>query len=238
MQDKQQYHCYKCKKTDIPKELMAFAKGKCRNICKACRCIEELERRSRTPKEKLTENSTKYYNNHKQRMANLDEFTEEGLEIAIHKWAIKNRNRSSERKFKQRLNLSLENLKMLCYKAREIFPYITFINKRESTETYANWASIDRIDSKLPYSDDNIIVVPMWLNSAKLDATYEVVFNKFEILDKRKFLEFVYKEHKEDALLKSVYKAYLNDKYKEWQQREKPIKVCWGLRGAPDGYKV
>ena len=24
----------------------------------------------------------------------------------------------------------------------------------------------------------------------------------------------------------------------EWQQREKPIKVCWGLRGAPDWYTV
>lgn len=31
-----------------------------------------------------------------------------------------------------------------------------------------------------------------------------------------------------------AYKAYLNDKYKEWQQREKPIKVCWGARGKPD----
>lgn len=24
----------------------------------------------------------------------------------------------------------------------------------------------------------------------------------------------------------------------EWQQRGKPIKVCWGLRGAPDWYSL
>lgn len=35
-----------------------------------------------------------------------------------------------------------------------------------------------------------------------------------------------------------AYKAYLNSKFSEWKQREKPIKVCWGLRGAPDWYKV
>jgi hypothetical protein len=35
-----------------------------------------------------------------------------------------------------------------------------------------------------------------------------------------------------------AYRAYLCAKFLEWQQREKPIKVCWGLRGAPDWYIV
>jgi hypothetical protein len=35
-----------------------------------------------------------------------------------------------------------------------------------------------------------------------------------------------------------AYQSYLRSKFTEWQQREKPIKVCWGLRGSPDWYKV
>lgn len=35
-----------------------------------------------------------------------------------------------------------------------------------------------------------------------------------------------------------AYQSYLRSKFTEWQQRDKPIKVCWGLRGAPDWYKV
>lgn len=33
-----------------------------------------------------------------------------------------------------------------------------------------------------------------------------------------------------------AYQSYLRSKFAEWQQRERPIKVCWGLRGAPDWY--
>lgn len=35
-----------------------------------------------------------------------------------------------------------------------------------------------------------------------------------------------------------AYQSYLRSKFTEWKQREKPIKVCWGLRGAPDWYTV
>ena len=35
-----------------------------------------------------------------------------------------------------------------------------------------------------------------------------------------------------------AYQSYLRSKFAEWQQREKPIKVCWGLRGAPEWYTV
>ncbi|UZS00828.1 pyrimidine dimer DNA glycosylase [Pseudomonas phage vB_PsaM_M1] len=35
-----------------------------------------------------------------------------------------------------------------------------------------------------------------------------------------------------------AYQSYLCAKFVEWQQREKPIKVCWGLRGDPDWYTV
>ena len=31
-----------------------------------------------------------------------------------------------------------------------------------------------------------------------------------------------------------AYREYLNAKYAEWTGREKPIKVCFGLRGKPD----
>lgn len=35
-----------------------------------------------------------------------------------------------------------------------------------------------------------------------------------------------------------AYQSYLRSKFVEWQQREKPIKVCWGLRGKPDWVTV
>lgn len=36
-----------------------------------------------------------------------------------------------------------------------------------------NSASIDRIDSSKPYSDDNIQVIPLWLNMAKLNKSID-----------------------------------------------------------------
>lgn len=35
-----------------------------------------------------------------------------------------------------------------------------------------------------------------------------------------------------------AYKAYLNAKFVEWKQREKPMKVCWGVRQQPEWVKL
>lgn len=34
------------------------------------------------------------------------------------------------------------------------------------------------------------------------------------------------------------YRHYLNHKFKEWQQRDKPIKVCWGIRDVPSWVEI
>lgn len=250
------YRCYKCEREDIEKDKMSVSNGKIRNICKACRCNEEKNRRAKKTKEELKEISAKHYRTQIERFAALDEFDPEEIEIVIHRWAVKNRIRNSESKFKQRMNLDLENLKMLCYKAREIFPYITFNNKRSKDSKWDTftWASIDRIDPTLPYRDDNILVVPLWLNSAKLDfSSYRDLFEFIDSMDRGKFLNFLddYSErwisstpeqYKAKALtMKGIdvpraYKLYLSDKFKDWETRQdkRQIVATWSKRNKPE----
>lgn len=191
--EEQLHRCYKCKREDIPREDMAISGGKIRNVCRKCRCIEEQERRSRrTPEkiERLKIESKQKYREQVELISSLDEFKEEDLEFLINKWVIKNKNRVTEKRFKQRKVLDSDNLKFLCYKARELFPYITFNNKRDGRNSQT-WASIDRVDPTKPYSDDNIIVVPLWLNSAKLDSSYQELFDLFDLVNRDEFFRFV-----------------------------------------------
>ena len=141
-------------------------------------------------KEEFSEKMKVYSQKRQEMWDSLDEFDPEAIGDIINKWAMQNRNRASENRFKQRKDLDLENLKLLCYKARELFPYITFNNRRDGRNSQT-WASIDRVDPTKPYSDDNIIVVPLWLNSAKLDSSYPELFDIFDLVDREEFFRFV-----------------------------------------------
>lgn len=64
--------------------------------------------------------------------------------------------------------------------------------------------------------------------------------SKIEIAERTSFAMAMPDEYKNLGIFDQTkaYKAYLNSKFSEWKQREKPMKVCWGLRGAPDWYNV
>ncbi len=63
---------------------------------------------------------------------------------------------------------------------------------------------------------------------------------KIEIAERTSFAMAMPDEHKKLGIFDQTkaYQSYLRAKFTEWQQREKPIKVCWGLRGAPDWYTL
>ena len=69
-------------------------------------------------------------------------------------------------------------------KATDIFPYMTF---RIQDGPKAFLASIDRIDCSKGYTEKNVVVVPMWLNSAKLDLSWveirDIMFTHLECED-------------------------------------------------------
>lgn len=60
--------------------------------------------------------------------------------------------------------------------------------------------------------------------------------SKIEIAERTSFALAMPDEYKKLGIFDQTkaYQSYLRSKFVEWQQRDKPIKVCWGLRGAPD----
>lgn len=64
--------------------------------------------------------------------------------------------------------------------------------------------------------------------------------SKIEVAERTSFALAMPDEDKKLGIFDQTkaYQSYLRSKFTEWQQREKPIKVCWGLRGAPDWYTV
>lgn len=155
--------CSKCKKNKKLKEL-CIVKGKARNYCKVCHAKCERLRWNNLPFKEKQKRSKKYYKN---RLAKEDKFS---LDEHINNWCHKQINRTTESKFKDRKNLDKEVLKKLCYIAIKKFPYISFYNKRGYSKM-ALAASIDRINPNKGYTNNNIQILPLWLNSAKLDLT-------------------------------------------------------------------
>lgn len=163
-------YCTVCKSSKN-KDEMCMSKGKARGMCKECHAIEEKERWTKKPQEERQHIAKQYHKNFTKKR-------KEGYysdEEILHKWCLRNVNRKKLKGGRDRENLSLETLKRLCNKSVELFPYISFNNFEDTGDKWA-WASIDRIDPSRGYSDDNIVVVPLWLNSAKLDTTYTHLF--------------------------------------------------------------
>lgn len=93
------------------------------------------------------------------------------LDEIINHWCNRTLSKQGLKSNRTRCAVSKDLLKTLCHRSIEHFPYITF-NNFTGVGGKWHWASIDRIDSTKGYTDDNIVVIPLWLNSAKLDTTF------------------------------------------------------------------
>ena len=160
-------YCSTCKEIKQEHE-MCFVKGKMRNKCKSCHTRDNTINRAKKSDEHLKEVSKRTYRKRKERISS-GFYTEDEL---IRIWCRKARTKSGLKNSRTRENLSVGVLYEKALIAKQMFPYITFNNSRLNNDHH-NWASLDRIDSSKGYEDDNVIIVPLWLNSAKLNMTYK-----------------------------------------------------------------
>ena len=164
--------CFKCKEFKN-KDFFQKCKDGYKTICKKCHSESEINRLSKISREKKRETSVKEYNKikEKRKKAALNELPiEESIKIWIDN-VIK--RKCSGGKFSSRKNLCRKNLMEKCLKAKELYPYIVFCYVEGLGLKRSMIASLDKIDSLKEYSDDNIQVIPLWLNSAKLDLNQD-----------------------------------------------------------------
>ena len=64
-----------------------------------------------------------------------------------------------------------------CLKAKEIYPNIIFCFVKNMNLNRSMIASLDKIIPSKGYTDENTQIIPLWLNSAKLDSTQEELDN-------------------------------------------------------------
>lgn len=173
--------CIHCGESNLDK-LVKGGNNTRRNICKKCHCNNNKIWYKSLSKEDKSKRSKEYYKKRKEKIKN---FTEDEK---IIEWAKRFRNRSIiglKRKdnFNSRKDLSID---LLVEKAKEglnKFPYMTFLDSKNKWAT----ASVDRIDSSKEYSEDNIRVVPFWLNSAMLNLDDD----KFHELITHYYINFI-----------------------------------------------
>lgn len=176
-----------CKRCLIEKSLDDFSDSKQNgNIykkanCKECRNIIEKEHRDKIDINTKREKYKKVYKQQLERIK-IDK------EYDIRKWATIWKARPKENPYRlvqqkfldSRKDIPLEELIRLAKIAYEKFPYMQFAYK---TKLKLYTASVDRIDSNKPYTLDNIKVVPFWLNSAKLNGTFDELLGLIEQLN-------------------------------------------------------
>lgn len=159
--------CIYCKKT---KPINYFVKYKLgfRNECKECKAIQERIRRQTRTKEQSQIINRKNYLRQKELLISRSQ-TE-----LINFWCA----RQLKRKEFDRSKISKDFLIDQCKLAKRRFKYLAFDLSR--TTHRALLASIDRIDPTKGYTEDNIQVVPLWLNSAKLDLPIDFLHKLME----------------------------------------------------------
>jgi hypothetical protein len=155
--------CSRCQEQKSLEEMAVRnkAKGSYKTWCKKCASKETKEWREKQPLERLKKQQKKQYAKHKSRKITDDEY-------AIRVWCSNWRRRQGAR-FSSRLSIDIDYLVSLMKDAIKKYPYLHCRPSRSLWET----PSVDRIDSSKPYSEDNIVVIPLWLNSAKLDMPLE-----------------------------------------------------------------
>lgn len=129
-----------------------------RRICKKCHAnynkINNLKR-----KNKIQTTGKIYYLKTKEKL-----LTNEDFQIKNFCLKFKNRKRLN---FSKKIELNI--LIQKCKEGKEKFPYMTFYNHKK----LAFRASVDRIDSSKDYTKENIQIIPLWLNSGKLDMSMD-----------------------------------------------------------------
>lgn len=150
-----------CRKCNEFKDLIFFSihNGKRTNVCKNCANLTKKNQREQ--KRSL--------------------FKESGdvndLQFFINWWASKTRGKGTLDKFRDRRNLSKDYLILLAEEGLRKFPYLDFAN---ITNKIGYRASLDRIDPNKTYEEANVQVIPMWLNSAKIDLTEQEFHEKLD----------------------------------------------------------
>lgn len=94
------------------------------------------------------------------------------FDVRLNHWMNQTRLKDGRR------HLSKSFLKEKAMEALEKFPYIRFLHKcpgvgQKNNSYHPFSASLDKIDPKLGYDEDNVQVIPMWLNEAKLNSSME-----------------------------------------------------------------
>ena len=161
--------CYICQ--DIKHQtLFPCVKGIYRTGCKKCHAKKEAIRRPNIPADVLKQSQIKTYKHIKRRK--LDAVHDLiPLYDQIMLWVRKTTTRSSEKKFTTRKNLCRDILVAKCYEAKDKYPGILFSFIYDMGLNRGMIASLDRIDSSKGYTDENTQVIPLWLNSAKMDQS-------------------------------------------------------------------
>lgn len=175
--------CYVCKeikdfKECVPEKNKNKSVTGYRNMCLVCnrkhsnKYYYELKQKPNKYKKRLRAGRKHYYRS-KEYLSTLP------IDKLIVRWCKKNIGRcktySGRKKavklLQSREKIPLEFLIQLAYAAIKKYPYIDF---RPNQGTSLNRPSLDRIDSSKDYSDlSNLEIIPLWLNSAKLKASYE-----------------------------------------------------------------
>jgi len=155
----------KCSRCQEEKTLEEMAvrnkkKGSYKTWCKKCATIETRQWRERHPERATKLGRFQYEKNKARKMSDND--------YAIRQWCSDWKKRPGE-KFEGRASIGLDFLVSLMKDGIKKFPYLHCRPGRSLWET----PSVDRIDASKPYSEDNIVVIPLWLNSAKLDMPLE-----------------------------------------------------------------
>lgn len=171
--------CHKCKKLVINNEMTKRG-----TYCKKCHSNNEKERRSKMSSDEIKENSRKSYKKYRQKYA---EITDEDEMIRL--WVLKWRTANGKTRHNGRKNISFDFLFLKCKQSLKVFPYMTFKNILEEGTKRAFFASVDRINPASEYSESNIVVVPLWLNSAKLDMTVD----EFKVIIANTSIDDIYK---------------------------------------------
>jgi hypothetical protein len=133
---------------------------KYKNYCKKCASEITKKWRSKKTPEELKGLNKRHYRKNKKRI-------QEDENYAIRCWVHSCKSRGNTSGFESRKDLCTEHLIELCHEALKKFPYLVFKQGKEKWQT----PSLDRIDSNLPYSNDNVRIIPLWLNSALLDMS-------------------------------------------------------------------
>jgi len=176
--------CHKCNLIEN-KSFFICVKKVYRTLCKKCHSDDETRRRSLRSSEEKKEVGRKSYSIQKERR-------KQGalgmipIEKQIDIWVKRAITRNDKR---DRVNLCKKLLIEKCFKAKKLYPNIIFCFVENLNLNRSMIASLDKIIPSQGYTNENTQVIPLWLNSAKLNSTQEEFDNNIlEYIEKNKHL--------------------------------------------------